>query len=493
MRHNFNQPSLFVNSIGDIEFDIYSRHELMPILMGIKHLYVEEAERLEQILAMIEHDINPKPRKKAGRKGMSGWEILVLSSLRLGCNLDFDQLADLATNHRKIQEVLGYCDLDKKRYARSTIHDNFNLLKSETIDQVNMIIIGIVHENCIDPLVRVRADTCVMKKNIHYPTDTNLMYDGVRSIIRISVKIAGRFSLSGWRKHDYFRKKVKGIQREISQVAKSRKADRDERLKALYVRLMEAANVIIAKAEDMLVELTRIISEENITLDPYWDGYVGELHYFIAGTEYVSRLAERRIIEGEKIPNPEKVFSLFEPDTELINRGKTPNPIEFGHRVLVVQDASGVIIHSQMLDIGFTDEKIITQVMRDLQERFNNKIRAVSFDKGFWTPNNLVDLSEIFDLVVLPKKGKLSEKDKERQNGKEYKEVRKWHSGVESAIGALIAGNGLGTCRDKGQDGYTRYLSMAVLGRNLQTFGNILVEKAKREKKAEDLLLQIAA
>ncbi len=95
--------------------------------------------------------------------------------------------------------------------------------------------------------------------------------------------------------------------------------------------------------------------------------------------------------------------------------------------------------------------------------------------------------------MVLPKKGKLSKEDRKRQGDKEYKKVRKWHSGIESAIGALVFGNGLGKCRDKGRDGYKRYLAMAVLGRNLQTFGNILVERERQRRREENALLDLAA
>ncbi len=494
MKFNFQpQPSLFSIPVGDIEFDLYSRHELLPILMALQHLYVNEPELLREILDLIEGDINPCSGKPTGRLGTSCWETLVLASLRLGCNLDYDQLADLSTNHRKIQEMLGYCEIDRKKFGRSTINDNINLLKTERIDRIRFLLLDLQHRHCRNPLERVRADSFVMKTNIHYPTDTNLMYDGVGKIIEISVGISEKFGLPGWRKHDYLRRQIKGVRQEISKVARSRRADRDERLKTLYVKMIGAAGGIVAKAEDTLVLLALKTKEENPEFDEYWRGWVSELHYFIAGTEYVGRLAERRMIEGEKIPNPEKVFSLFEPDTELINRGKTPNPIEFGHRVLIVQDGAGFIIQGRMLDVGFTDEKTITEVMRDLQKRFNAKIKAVSFDKGFWTPNNPVDLSELFDLVVLPKKGKLSEKDRERRDAKEYKKVRKWHSGVESAIGALVFGNGLGTCRDKDRDGYTRYLAMAILGRNLHTFGNILVEREKRKRRSENPPLEIAA
>ncbi|MBW1803541.1 MAG: hypothetical protein JRJ85_22785 [Deltaproteobacteria bacterium] len=115
-------------------------------------------------------------------------------------------------------------------------------------------------------------------------------------------------------------------------------------------------------------------------------------------------LAKRRVLQGEKIPNPEKGFSLFEPDPELINRGKMPYPIEFSHRVLVVEDSAGFIVHFQVMGIGVTDEKVLVDVMKKLQERFNGNIYSAIFDRGFWTPNNLAELSEIVQVACLPKK-----------------------------------------------------------------------------------------
>ena len=202
----------------------------------------------------------------------------------------------------------------------------------------------------------------------------------------------------------------------------------------------------------------------------------------------MAELASRRVFNDETIPNADKVFSIFETDTELINRGKQPNPIEFGHRVLIIQDKAGFIIHARVMGIGITDEKIIVEVMENLQKRFNDKIRAASFDKGFWTPNNLKQLSEFVPLVVLPKKGKRSQADIERESEKEFGKTRRWHAGVESAIHALGSGNGLSLCRDKGDDGYRRYLALGVLGRNLQTLGTILLEKERKLKREQMLM-----
>ena len=135
-----------------------------------------------------------------------------------------------------------------------------------------------------------------------------------------------------------------------------------------------------------------------------------------------------------------------------------------------------------MMDSGFTDEKVIVEVMKKLQDRYNGKIRAASFDKGFWTPHNLKELSDIVPLAVLPKKGKRSKADAQHEGSKEFGKIRKWHSGIESAIHALGIGNGLTVCRDKD---YDRYIALGVLGRNLQTLGNILIEKERKRREKE--------
>jgi len=217
-----------------------------------------------------------------------------------------------------------------------------------------------------------------------------------------------------------------------------------------------------------------------------------ELQYFLGATEYISDLATRRVLEDQKIPHAEKVFSLFEPDTEMINRGKVPYPYEFGHRVLIVEDSAGFILKAQVMEAGQTDEKTPVRLMTELQDRFDGKIKAASFDKGFWSPDNLKELSAIVPLPVLPKKGKRSASDAAREGSKPFGKMRKWHAGVEAAIHALQAGNGLGICRDKGSDGYRRYLALGVLGRNLQQLGTIFRDK-ERKRRREQMLLMLAA
>jgi len=493
MRVKFTpQMTIGMIPIEEIEFDVFSRHELAPILMALQYLYVHHMDVVTEICELIENDVCGTSDVRNGRNGLSAWEILVLASCRLGSNLDYDQLSDLATNHRKIRQMMELDDFDQKRYPKSTINDNLTQLSPETIVAISDMVVNQGHHFFPDALNRVRGDSYVLQTNIHYPTDINLIHDGVRKVISLSEKLAGNYGLKGWRQHQHHTKNSRDLKREIQRIARSRKKNREDELKRAYTGYIENAQTMVDRSLETIHRFNSVKNQASIIIQQKSQSIADELQHFIGGIEYVSELAYRRVIEDEEIPNDEKTFSLFESGTQLINRGKRPNPIEFGHRVLIIQDNAGFIIHASVMGRGITDEKILISVMKNLQKRYNGKIRATSFDKGFWKKENLSELSKIVELPVLPKKGRHSESDREREGSKEFGRVRKWHSGVESAIHALVAGNGLGVCRDKGPDGYDRYFALGILGRNLQTLGMILLEK-EREKKRKEMLFDLIA
>ena len=137
-----------------------------------------------------------------------------------------------------------------------------------------------------------------------------------------------------------------------------------------------------------------------------------------------------------------------------------------------------------------TDDQIAVSIMKAAKERFSD-IVSCSFDKGFHSKNNQVELSELLDMVVLPRKGKPSKAAQAIESTPEFKELRRKHSAVESSINAL-ENHGLDICPDHGIDGFKRYTAYAVLARNLQIVGSIEQKKriraAKRQEKAQRLL-----
>jgi IS5 family transposase len=474
-----NQRTICSIDISKVEFDQNCRHEIIPILMGLQWIYVKP-EVFNKVIALIRQEIIKGKNPKLGAPGMAYWEILVLAAVRHGCGLDYDALEDLANNHRKIRQIMGLGDIDIKVYKRSTLQENVAKISVETIGKISQLIVDEGHNLCPKAIGRVRGDSFVVRTNIHYPTDANLIMDGIRKMLDFVIKIAALLPFVWQRGHIWSR--AKKIHRRIQKAASSKKCDRWQKLQALYMELIELAQQLTQICEKTIgtAQAIKIDGIGSLAID----SMIRELENCIEFTRKVCDLAYRRVVLEEKIPHEEKIFSLFEPHTELINRGKVPYPIEFGHRVLIIQDKAGFIIKSHVMD-HVTDEKVIVPIMERLQCQYGGKIMSASFDKGFYTPQNLIALRKMIPLVCIPKKGKLGQEDKEREGSLEFGKARKWHPGIESAIHALGSGNGLVLCKDKKEKGYRRYVALGVLGRNLQVLGCILLKKAKRKQRQE--------
>lgn len=183
---------------------------------------------------------------------------------------------------------------------------------------------------------------------------------------------------------------------------------------------------------------------------------------------------------GEKIPHDEKVFSLFQPHTEWIMKGKAGVPVELGVKVCVLEDQHQFILHHMIMEKK-TDEQVAISMVDETKKRFSN-LSTCSFDKGFHSPNNQKELNEKLDVVALKRKGRLSREAREIEGSEEFLKARHKHSAVESAINALEV-HGLDRCLDHGIDGFKRYVALAIVARNIHRMGAII--KNSEEKREE--------
>jgi hypothetical protein len=214
-----------------------------------------------------------------------------------------------------------------------------------------------------------------------------------------------------------------------------------------------------------------------------------ELDRFIQHAERQIDQIRRRVIEGEIIPHDEKVFSIFEEHTEWICKGKAGVPVELGLRVCVLEDQYGFLLHHEVMQKK-TDDQVAVSMVEETLQRFSRLI-ACSFDKGFYSPENRDALGTQLQLVVLPKKGKLSQKDREIEYSEEFVESRRQHSAVESAINALEV-HGLDVCPDHGIDGFQRYVALAIVARNIQKIGEIIRNKKRNQQKRQNKMRMAA-
>jgi transposase, IS5 family len=469
------QPRLDCPPIADVPLNVNCRDEIIPILRALRHVYGQPHLRRE-ILDLVGKDVNRNSSPDRGREGLSYWTIVVLAAVRLGCNFDYDKLQDLAEQHRTLRLIMGIGDWeDETDFDWRRIRDNLCLLQPQTLEQINHVIVAAGHELAPEAIEAVRGDTFVVETNIHYPTESTLIEDGLSKVVMLAAALAAARRLPGWRQHKHLLRKVKEIVRQIHRAsrAKSKGADR---LKPGYQRLLSLAENLLQRARALLRTLRFRAEGEGI--DWLGAGLAGsreELWHYLQLTEKVCGTARRRVLLGEVVPNEEKIFSIFEPHTELIKRGKQPDPIQYGHKVLVIEDAVGFICHYEVVANDVLDQDVLVPEMTELQQRVGGKIERASFDRAFHTPDNQGKLAAIVDHPCIPKKGQLSSRKQQEEASVEFRHARQNHPGIESAIGALQSGNGQERCRDKSKLGYERYVALGILGRNLQVLGKLLL------------------
>ena len=457
--------------IAQVTLNFECRDEVIPVLAGLQHLYTD-AKLRHKVVNLVAADLNEGSRRDVGRPGMDDWQVVVLAAVRLGCNYDYDKLQDQVENHRALRNIMGIGEWeDTDGFSQRRIRDTLCRLKPETISKLNQAIVAEGQAIHGDARQSVRADSFVIETNIHYPTESNLIWDGIRKFMPICVDLSDLLDVPGWRQTKHLSKKIKKLAQTISRISASKSPRKMDALKSTYSDLLQRAGLLIERAKTLLKTAQSESSSIKVLAK------ATELQQWLDLTAQVCETARRRVLEGEQVPHCEKLFSLFETHTQLYRRGKAGQPNQFGRLVLVYEDGAGFISHYHLMDRTEGDTDVVVEQTKIVQQKHRNEIVKASFDRGFHSEEIELELFEIIDDVcVLPRHpGKYAERLK--AGTIEFHKTRLHHSGIESAIGAMQRGNGLKRCRDRSELGFERYFGHAVLGRNIHTLGKLLISR----------------
>ena len=477
-------PQLMLDGhdIGSIYLDPKSRDDIPQILRGLQHIYTTPTLRAQVFIILREVIPNSgggqgKADATTGRPGMEQWRILVLGVLRLGLNADYDRIQELANQHSTLRQMLGHGDwTDQTQYKLQTLKDNLRLFTPELLDRINRAVVEAGHvlvKKSPTEGLAARCDSFVVQTHVHYPTDINLLWDAMRKTIEIVAQLCQEYGLTDWRQSAYNLRQLKKLYRQAQKLKHSTSQDEIKRENKKET-MLEAHRDYLEQARAHLDQAHR--SREQLLAAVLAQGRLGQslLSELDGYMEHAARQIDqirRRVLEGQSIPHDEKVFSLFQPHTEWISKGKAGVPVELGLRVCVVEDQHRFILHHQVME-KTTDDAIAVSITERTKKSYDT-LRSVSMDKGFHSKANQDQLKEIVELVVMPRKGRLSVVDKATESEPEFIRLRRQHSAVESAINALES-HGLDLCRDHGIVGFKRYVALAVVARNIQRMGAIL-------------------
>jgi hypothetical protein len=380
---------------------------------------------------------------------------------------------------------------DDYQYDLQTLKDNISLFTPEILDNINQIVVRYGHQIAgkkKDEKLTGSCDSFVVETDVHYPTDINLLFDAIRKMLTLTMVICGSMNLPDWRQGKHHLRKIKRLFRNAQRLKNS--AAKDPVKKAHQEQLIISAHEAYIDMAQFYVDKVRQTLAKIDPVDILMSFRISEVQDYIGHAERQMDQIRRRIINHETIPHGEKIFSLFEPFTEWISKGKAGVPVELGLKVCIVKDQFQFILHHRVMQKQ-TDDQIAVSIIQETQSRFPDFL-GCSFDKGFHSPINQKELPEMLDHCVLPRKGKLSAISREIENSEEFIKARRKHSAVESAINAL-ENHGLDRCLDHGLHGFKRYVALAVVAHNIQILGNMLLQKELKQEQRQQRRMRQAA
>ena len=300
--------------------------------------------------------------------------------------------------------------------------------------------------------LQARCDSFVVETDVEYPTDVRLTWDGLRCLLRDMAALYWELGVAGWRQHRKLLEKGRGLYGRVRQAKQYKKNPRHVKRYSAFARERAGAGVPESRMQTTreLIALVRKLADQ----------------------------VERRMLQGEVIPPSEKIYSIFVPFTRWCAKGKAGTPVELGVPVCVVEDEHQFVLSHRIMWTE-SDVDLLPGMIEQTQEKYA-ELEGCSFDKGFWSPRGKAALEALLKNAVLPKKGRLSKADKQREGGEKFREARRQHPAVESAINNLGQG-GMDRIRERSEAGFARMVALSILAGNVHRIG-VIVRERERER-----------
>jgi IS5 family transposase len=347
-------------------------------------------------------------------------------------------------------------------------------LGPEVIEQLHERVIAIAQEKKIVRGRRLRVDTTVVETNIHYPTDSSLLGDGVRVLTRTMKAVTRIAGAVGTKLRDRTRS-VKYRLLEIGRASRGRNAQSKQKMEQAYRKLLSATGRVVGQAKHFAREVAEGMKRgRSIKAQILLEAHGRYLERMIPLVQQVMRQTRERVFRGNTT-SAGKIVSLFEPQTEIIRKGKAAKPTEFG-KMIKVQEAEGQIItHYEVYDARPADADLLIPALEAHQRLLGRVPRLVTADAAFYSLKNEAAAHGMgVSRVSIPNRSTKSRERKALQKKRWFRAAQKWRTGSEGRISVVKRRHGLNRCRYQGQPGMKRWVGLGVLADNLINIGHAL-------------------
>ena len=414
---------------------------------------------------------HPKSRSR-GRRGTPADMVLRLLVLKHIRNWSYEVLErEVRANlvYRDFTRVGGAKMPDAKTMGRWGV-----ALGPEVLKQVHERMVKIALEKGVTTGRRMRVDTTVVETDVHHPTDSTLLGDGVRVLTRIMGKITKIAGAVGTKLRDRSRS-VKFRLLEIGRVARAKGPVNQDKLKQRYRRLLDATSRVVGQAKRFSEEIARGVKRSTIALKQLvLESLRQKLDEMTARVRQVMKQTRARIFRGN--PRSEgKLLSLFEPSTEVIRKGKAGKPNEFGKMVKLQEAENQVITNYEVYARRPYDSDLLIAAIETHQALLGRAPRLVAADAAFYSAkNDAAAKARGVKRICIPNRSTKSPERKREQKKRWFRDGQKWRTGCEGRISVVKRRHGLDRCRYKGYVGMNRWVGLGVIADNVVNIGRAM-------------------
>jgi len=435
----------------------------MPLVFPeISHPHAQELEEIRKLLDSkpeVERPVGQDlvrevARPETGARGMTGSQVLRALVLKQMKGFTYEDLAFVLEDSRTYRTFCGFGAFDRVP-SRSTLAENIGKVRPETLEAINRAVVEQAMDEGIESGEKVRIDATVTETNIHQPSDSEQLWDGVRVLTRLMIRAREKFGFRDFSDH---------TRRAKRRMTKIRFARGKAKRKAPYRDLLKVAH----RVQGYAVGAIAFLEEEGPVVPQQAGKLAGELRHFLGLFKRVIDQTERRVLHGETVPAEQKVVSLFEPHTDIII--KDGRDTCYGHKVYVNGGGSGLILDCWVAEGHPADSTQVLPILERQRRFYGGVPRQACFDGAFASRENLRRAKElgVEDVAFSKKRGlKVNEMVKDSWL---YQRLRNFRAGIEAVISFLKRVFGLGRCTWRGIESFKAYVQASVLSANLLVF-----------------------
>jgi IS5 family transposase len=434
-------------------------------------------DRAANLLPLVAQDLRRASKQPSkGRDGMSAEQALRSLVLKQVKHWSFRELRERIADGITLREFTRFGAAAVPQHK--AFHRASTLLTAETVRVINATVVDLALTLGVVDVRWVRMDTTVSETNIHFPTDSGLLWDAVRVLTRYAARVLEEIPALPARLFN----RTRAARRRMQALHRMTRSERQSRQVPTYRELIKITHQVIHNVQAVAAAAQQAAPGLELEAALRVGALCDQIRHYAGLGERVIAQTQRRVLAGETVAAEEKLYSIFEPHTDLIKRGKAQKPVEFGHKLFLAETRRGLILDYQVLDGNPTDEGHVAPWLTRHRERFGVAPDLVAGDRGFYSAANVAHLgAHGVGRECLPQRG--GTKTAERaahEKSRPFKQGQKFRAGIEGRISVLVRGRGMKRCQLKGRNRFELFIGLVVLANNLLAIGRHLANTRRR-------------